>query len=375
LNFEEERGIDLSYVRISFIASLRFSDVWPGHGSVPISNATVIVENSAPNWVEILGIAPDAQEPGLYNIKFKCIEAFLDQSVSLTITFEKDNYVTQTLLVEIRYDYNIILPPPEPWWWPLARLALLVSFAFAIYHHRRNSQKTDSASAIDDASNYPVPSPHTLEEQGNQDSSAGWYCIYFILAIWIWFNLFRGGMLIQFGALIILTVAAYYYRRIDRRIESASTLVGDSVTPAPAPDTPEEHGNQLSSADWFCIYFILGTWIWFSLFSSGWIQFGAPIILTVAAYYYRRIDRRTESASTLVGDSNTHALSPDTLEDHGNQNSRTESASTLVGDSVTPAPSPDTLEEHGNQDSSACRYSIYFILVMLFGIGWFLFRP
>jgi hypothetical protein len=124
----------------------------------------------------------------------------------------------------------------------------------------------------------------TLEEQGNQYSSASWICISFILVI-ICSILFRGWMFMPFGALVSLTYAAYYFRRINRRIESASALVGDSVTPAPSPDTLEEHSNQNSSASWHSI------------------------------------------------------------------------------------------EEHGNQDSSAHWYSIYFILVILIGIGWLLLRP
>jgi hypothetical protein len=144
LNFEEESAIGLSYVGDSFIASLRFSDVWPGHGSVPISNATVTVENSAPYWVEILGIAPDAQEPGVYNIEFNCIEAFSDQSVSLTLTFEKENYATQTLLVEIRDIHTIPTGPHPPFPWAVIIIILSVAF----YYYRKSYKRTESANTL-----------------------------------------------------------------------------------------------------------------------------------------------------------------------------------------------------------------------------------
>ncbi|MHA2303639.1 MAG: hypothetical protein ACXACD_22100, partial [Candidatus Thorarchaeota archaeon] len=162
-----------------FKASLFYYDAWPGHGSLPISNANISVESSAPNSVRMLSVEADEQDAGVYHIYILCNETWASfDDVFLTITFQKENYETQTETIRVQVYFS---PPPPPPYWPPSIIPSIITITLVWYCYRRNKERIFPTGATEEDAVPLAQAANGLNELGNRKGSSHWYRIYFIL--------------------------------------------------------------------------------------------------------------------------------------------------------------------------------------------------
>jgi hypothetical protein len=137
------------YLETLHSLSVTYSDAWPTHNGAPISDATVIIENSLPEHLEV-EVEPDPIQPGVYNILFfNNASTFRESdSVTLNITLLKENYETQVQSIQLFFDPGFG-PPPPPRFNSLPFLIAVVAFV-VIYRKwqqrlERNGQSDSQA--------------------------------------------------------------------------------------------------------------------------------------------------------------------------------------------------------------------------------------
>jgi len=78
---------------------ISYLDTWPGHISEGIEDAEVIIYNDSPQFASIEYLGPDSERPGWY--EFRIIASRVSGVAGLNITFNKTNYVSQSVTLSV----------------------------------------------------------------------------------------------------------------------------------------------------------------------------------------------------------------------------------------------------------------------------------